>query len=121
MYYQVTLVLDDVNRGPDVIDAWEQAGVGGITIIESTGLARWRQRHGYRDDMPLMPSLRSLLQNREEHHRIIFSIVEGEAAVNHLIEVTERIVGNLAEPNTGILFAMPLSHVAGVPRLDSRD
>jgi hypothetical protein len=116
MYYFVVLVLDDINQGPDVLDAWESAGVGGITIIESTGLARLRQGQGHRDDLPLMPSIRALLHTREEHHRTIFSIVEGEEMVNRLIEVTEGIVGQLDEPNTGILFALPISHVAGVPR-----
>lgn len=116
MYYVVVLVLDDVNRGPEVLDAWTEAGVGGITIIESTGLARWHKMQGHRDDIPLLPSIRALLQTREEHHRTLFSIVEGEEMVNRLIAVTEAIVGRLNEPNTGVLFALPLSHVAGVPR-----
>ena len=74
MYYFVVLVLDDINQGPDVLDAWEKAGVGGITIIESTGLARFRQGQVHRDDIPLMPSIRALFHTREEHHRTIFSI-----------------------------------------------
>ncbi len=116
MYYLVTLVLDDISHELDVFDAWEDAGVGGITIIESTGLARVRQKNGYRDDMPLMPSIRSFFHSREEHHRTIFSIVQGEDMVQRLIEATEKVTGKLTEPNTGILFAMSLSHVAGVPR-----
>lgn len=118
MYYLVTLVIDDINKAPDVMDAWEGVGVGGITIIESTGVARLRSKTGYRDDVPLMPSLRSLLHTREEHHRTIFSIVEGEEKVNELIEVTQAIVGQLHEPDTGILFALPLSHVVGLTRRD---
>ncbi len=120
MYYVVVLVLDDINRGPEVMDAWTKAGAGGITIIESTGLARWRKGQGHRDDIPLMPSIRALLQNREEHHRTLFSIVAGEDMVDRLITVTEDIVGKLEEPNTGVLFALPLSHVAGVPRRGAR-
>lgn len=116
MYYLVILVLDDVNLSPNVFDAWEKAGVGGLTIIESTGLARMRQKQGYRDDLPLMPSIRALLRSDEEHHRTIFSIVEGDEMVTRLIAATEAIVGELSEPNTGVLFALPLSHVAGVPR-----
>lgn len=116
MYYLVTLVLDDINHELDVFDAWEDAGVGGITIIESTGLARVRQKNGYRDDMPLMPSIRSFFHSREEHHRTMFSIVQGEEMVQRLIEATEKVTGKLTEPHTGILFAMPLSHVVGVPR-----
>jgi len=118
MYYLVILVIDDINKAPDVMDAWEGAGVGGITILESTGVARLSSTQGFRDDMPLMPSLRSLLHTREEHHRTIFSIVEGEEKVNELIQVTQAIVGQLNEPDTGILFALPLSHVVGLARRD---
>lgn len=116
MYYIVVLVIDDVNRGPDIFDAWEDAGVGGITIIETTGLGRERRKQGFRDDIPLMPNIRDFLQGREEPHQTMFSIVNGEDMVNKLIEVTENITGNLSEPHTGILFAWPLSHVAGIPR-----
>jgi hypothetical protein len=116
MYYLVLLVVDDVNKCPDIFDAWEAAGVGGITIIESTGLQRIRQKEGYRDDIPLMPSLRSLLHGHEEHHRTLFSVVQGEEMVDRLVAATESIVGELSEPDTGILFALPLARVVGVPR-----
>lgn len=116
MYYLVVLVIDNLHQESDVINAWESAGVGGITIIESTGLARFRQKEGLRDDTPLMPSLRSFLQSREEYHRTIFSIVDDEAMIERLQKVTEAITGKLSQPQTGIMFAVPLSFVAGVPR-----
>lgn len=115
MYFLVILVQDDLNASSAIYDAWENAGVGGITIIESTGLARVRQKEGFRDDFPLLPSIRNLLQNREEHHRTIFSIVEGEEMVAQLIVATESVIGDLTKPDSGVLFALPLSHVVGVP------
>lgn len=119
MHFMVILIIDDINRTPDVLDAWEHAGVGGITIIESTGVGRLHAKQAYyRDDVPLMPSLRALLQTREEHHRTIFSIVEGEGEVTRLIDATQSVLGQLTEPNTGILFAMPISHVVGVVHRD---
>lgn len=115
MHFMVILVLDDVNQGPSLVDAWEAAGVTGLTIIESTGLGRLRRTLGLRDDMPLMPSIRALMQAREEHHRTIFSIVEGEAMIDALIEATERTIGKLSEPHTGVLFAIPVARVVGLP------
>ena len=118
MNYIVVLVMDDVSYSPEILDAWEKAGVGGITIFETSGLARERRKHGYRDDVPLMPTIRSFLQGREEPHQTIFSIVDNEVMVERLIAVTEAITGKLSQPNTGILFAIPVSHVAGLPRRD---
>jgi nitrogen regulatory protein PII len=114
MHYLVVLVLDDVNKCPPLFDAWEAAGVSGLTIIESTGLGRLRRTLGLRDDMPLMPSLRSLMQAREEHHRTIFSIVEGEEMVDKVIAATESTIGKLSEPHTGVLFALPVARVVGL-------
>ena len=56
MYHMVILIVDNVEQCFPVLDAWEALEVGGITILESTGLGRVR-KSGPRDDLPLMPSL----------------------------------------------------------------
>lgn len=121
MYFLVLLVLDDINKGPELFDAWEAAGVTGLTIMDSTGLGRLRNVMGLRDDMPLMPSIRALMQGREEHHRTIFSVVEGEAMVDKIIAATESVTGDLNKPNTGILFALPVARVVGLVPQDEAD
>ncbi len=70
MSYLVVFVLDNPDRCQDVLDAWEEAGANGITILESTGIGRVRQA-GYRDDLPLMPSLSDLFKSTETHNRTI--------------------------------------------------
>jgi hypothetical protein len=115
MYYLVVLVIDDIEKCSDVFDAWETVGVRGMTILESTGMARASQSM-LREDLPLMPSIRDLLEGREEHHRTIFSLVEGEEMVERLIPATEQVLGNLDTPGTGIFFAVPVSRVKGLDR-----
>lgn len=116
MHYLVLLVLDNIELGGVVCDAWEEVGVGGITIMASTGLGRVRQKQGFRDDIPLMPSLRSLLHGPEEHHRTLFSVVEGEAMVDRLIAATEAVIGSLDEPDSGIMIALPVARAVGIQR-----
>ncbi len=113
MSYMVIFVLDDLDRSPEVLSAWEDVGVSGITIIESTGLGRVRRMMGLRDDLPLMPSVMRLLQTREERHRTLFTVVPEEADIDRLIAATEAVVGDLREPNRGFLFALPVIRVAG--------
>jgi hypothetical protein len=115
MIFLVVLVIDDMDKSQDVFDAWEAAGVRGITILESTGMARV-SRGLFRDDLPLMPSIRDLLEGREEHHRTIFSLVEGEEVIDRLIPATEQILGNLDLPGTGVFFAVPVVKVKGLGR-----
>ncbi len=114
MSFMVMLIIDEVDRCPDIFDAWEAIGIKGITILESTGLGRLRKLSGYRDDMPLMPSLSKLLQAREEHHRTIFTVTRSEEKVDQIIEATQRILGDLSQPNVGVIFVLPVLRAVGV-------
>ena len=49
MYFQIVFVLDNADQCRDILDAWEKAGIRGVTILESSGLGRVR-RAGIRDD-----------------------------------------------------------------------
>lgn len=113
MYHMVLLILDDVNQCSSILEAWEAQGVGGVTILESTGLGRVRKL-SIRDDIPLMPSLSRLLQNREERHRTLFTVVEGEAMVDKVIAATESVLGDLEQEHNGVLFVLPVSRVHGL-------
>ncbi len=110
----LVLVLDDPGRCPDVLDAWEGAGVTGVTILESTGQARMRR--AIRDDLPLMPSLRDLLAGTELHHRTLFSVVADEEILERAIAATERTIGDLNTHHTGVLFVVPVTRVLGLTR-----
>jgi len=118
MYHMILLVLDNLEQCPAMLDAWEEAGAPGITILDSTGMARMKS--GIRDDLPLMPSITSLLKVREERHRTIFTVVEGEALVDRIIEVTQAITGSLDNADNGILFVLPVSRVVGLSGAQER-
>ena len=113
MYHMILLVLDKLEQSQSVLEAWNAAGVSGITIFESTGLARI-QETAIRDDLPLIPSITSLMASREEHHHTLFSVVEGESHVDRIIEVTEAITGDLNEANSGVLFVLPVTRAIGL-------
>jgi nitrogen regulatory protein P-II 1 len=110
----LVLVLDNPDQCHAILDAWEQAGVTGVTILESTGQARMRK--ALRDDLPLMPSLRDLLAGTELHHRTLFSIVDDDAVLERAIAATERTIGDLDSHHTGVLFVMPVTRVLGLKR-----
>lgn len=119
MYHMILLVVDDPNQCPSILDAWEAAGVAGITILESTGLGRVRD-YGIRDDLPLMPSIADLFKGREHRHRTMFTVVESEGMVEKIIDVTEAIMGDLKQPHNGILFVLPVSRAIGIEGGQSR-
>lgn len=118
MFYMVMLVLHDVERLNQVLLAWEAVGVSGITVIPTTGIGRIREKFALREDIPLIPQLDDLLvvPHEELLNRTIFSIVENEQLVDRLIEVTEQVLGDMYQPRTGIITAIPLARVHGLNR-----
>jgi nitrogen regulatory protein P-II 1 len=115
MYYMVVLVIDDIEQCPAVLDAWEEAGVLGVTILTSTGLGHVR-RAGLRDDMPMMPSMVDLFMHEEVLHRTLLSVVDSEELVDKMTEAAEKIIGNLDDPHTGFMFVVPVIKARGFAR-----
>lgn len=112
----VVLVLNDPGKTEDVLAAWLATGVSGATILDSRGLSHQVSRHRLRDDLPLFPSLEDLLRSREEPHRTLFAVVPDGFDVEALAAATEKITGTLEEPNTGILFTIPVIRAWGLHR-----
>ena len=114
--FMIFFVLHDILVLDDVLRAWEDAGVNGITLLPSTGLGRLRQNAGLRDDLPLIPRLEDIVQHTELHNRTLITIVNDEAMVERVVAATQNITGDLELPNTGILAVIPLAKVYGLKR-----
>lgn len=112
----VVLVLNDPDQTEDVLSAWLALGIAGVTILNSKGLSQYMGQHSLRDDLPLFPSLEDLLQSREKPHRTLFAVVPDGFDVAALVAATEDITGAFDEPNTGILFTIPVTRTWGLNR-----
>jgi nitrogen regulatory protein PII len=113
MSYLVVFIVDDIDDCPAILDAWETAGVLGVTILPSSGLGRVR-RAGLRDDMPLLPSLQDLMGSEEEQHRTLLSVVDSQELVDKMVAIAQQIIGNLDNPHTGFLFVLPVIQAYGL-------
>ena len=114
MTHLVVLVLDDPELCPSVLDAWEEAGAGGATILDSTGLRR--VQNALREDLPLFPSMRDFWSSDEARHRTLFTVVGDEATVERIAAATERVTGDLSGPHTGLFFVLPVIKVLGLDK-----
>jgi len=115
MHYMVIFVINNPDQCGGILEAWEAAGITGITILESSGMGRLRG-YGVRDDLPLMPSLHDMLRSKEIRHRTIFSVVDSEEKIDAIVEATYGVVGDLNQDNTGFLFVLPVSRVYGMSK-----
>ncbi|MBA3074022.1 MAG: hypothetical protein FP831_10525 [Anaerolineae bacterium] len=119
--YMVMFVLHDPCFLKDVLEAWDAAGVSGVTIFPSTGLRRLQTLDVLREDIPLIPSLEDLIQQEERLNRTLFTIVDGDEMVDKVINATQSVIGDLNNPNTGILSVLPVVKTYGLNRKDEVD
>ena len=112
--YMILLILHDPDLLEEVLKEWQEAGVSGATIVFSAGMSRFRQMEGMREDIPLMPSLDDFYEAPPTLSRTIFTIVKEESMIERVHAATQRVVGDLTRPDTGILIALPVLKCYGV-------
>lgn len=108
MNYMALIILDDPSLLEDVLKAWSKGGIRGATIMESTGL--------YRLTRKLIP-MRYLYTSREASEKenvTLIAILDDQAMAEKCLQLTESVIGDLNQPNTGIFAAWPLSMVKGL-------
>ena len=110
----IVAVVTNLERCRDMISVWEEIGVTGATILDSIGMRHLKERQAHKDDLPLMPSLRALIEQEEFNHRTVFSVVSDDLDLDELIRRTEAVVGSFDDPLTGILFVLPVLKVRGL-------
>lgn len=113
MNYLVVLIIDDPENCLAILEAWENLGVYGVTILESTGLGRIRNS-GLLDNVPLLPTLRDIMGPREIQHRTLLSVVDTQEKVDEMVQSVQEVIGKFEEPNTGFMFVVPVAQVYGL-------
>ena len=109
--YMVYFVLHDADHLDEVVQAWQDVGVTGVTIHESTGAySRQITPVGARYLFTMPRSTRA-----EKFSYTLVTIVPDADVVQRCVQAAEAVVGNLDEPNTGMLAAWELDIVRGVP------
>jgi len=110
----ILFVLSNPEKLNDLLAAWEDAGAPGVTILASTGLGRLRQGTMLRDDFPLIPSLEDLFRQEETSSRTLFTLLPDDSLVDGIIAATQKVVGDLEQPHTGILMVLPVGRALGL-------
>jgi nitrogen regulatory protein P-II 1 len=108
--YMVMCVIDDPSLLEDVLVAWQQIGVTGATILESTGMQR---RLGCQLLIPQRYAFEGLTESCSEGHNTLFSIVPDEATAQASLLAAEKVTGDFTLPHTGVFASWPLAFVKG--------
>ncbi len=108
----VMLILDQPEFLDEVLDAWRDLGVSGITVTESEGAQRRAARQAY---VPARYALGGMAPTAPESNFTLWTIVPDETMARRCLQAAELIVGDLDDPNNGVMAVWPLLWTKGVP------
>lgn len=109
----MVIILNKLEALEYLLEGLSAAGIGGATIIESSGLAMTLNKL---DSSFVSSSIRALFSaTSDEDNRTIISVIR-----NDQLEIARKViystVGDLSMPNTGVLFTMPIDFAEGISK-----
>ena len=104
------IVLNKTECLERLLTSFGRNQIPGATIIDSKGMA---QELGELDDLDFMFSLRMLINPAHKENKTIFMVVP-EDMVAKVSQIVNQVTGGLDQPDTGILFTVPIDHIEGI-------
>lgn len=104
-------VLNDMNHVEEVIKSFNEVGIHGATIIDSTGMAEILST--IEEEIPMFGSLKMFLNKGRHANKTIFTVLKHEQ-VDVAIDTIKDVVGDLSKPGGGIVFTIPVNRIEGV-------
>ena len=108
----LTLILKHVEYTDEIVQKLAESGVRGGTIVDGTGMASSLRHH--MDELPIFGMLRHIIENDEKDPVKVMIFVLEDHQVEQTKDIIKKITGELNKPNTGIMFAIPITDVEGL-------
>jgi nitrogen regulatory protein PII len=102
-------VINEPEALDDVLSGFLEVGITGATIINSEGMARVLTH-----DIPIFAGIQTLITRSRAQNYTIFSVIDDDDKVAAAFAVIQDVCGSMAEPGTGIVFALPVTRAEGV-------
>ena len=109
----IFLVLKQVELVDSIMKALFEAGIRGATAIDSVGMANTLSKMS--ENIAMVHLLRGILAGEDDSHKskTLFVVVNDEQA--EIVKTAIRsVTGDLAKPNAGIMFGIPVSFAEGI-------
>ena len=105
-------VLNKIEKLNSLLNEFAEIGVKGATIMSSTGMAHALYDS---DDHHAFASLRNYIDPKRKDSKTIMMVIE-EKDQDKIINCIEKIVGSLDNPDTGIVFTVPVDFIRGISK-----
>ena len=105
------LILKDTESIDTLMQELASCGVKGGTLLEGTGMANALSNT---EDVPAFGMLRHMLSGGEKESSYVLMFVLRDEQVMNTRNTIKSVLGDLKNPNTGIMFSIPLTYVEGL-------
>ncbi len=108
------LILNRTEKLDALMLAYANEKLCGATILDSMGMARELYSSNHQEEeITFFGSIRNYLNDNERtKNKTILTVIRDDQQ-DAIIRVTEEIIGDFSEPDTGIMFTVPLDFVLG--------
>ncbi|GMR11503.1 MAG: hypothetical protein BMS9Abin28_2336 [Anaerolineae bacterium] len=116
MTHLLIVILDDLSCLPDLLQAWQEIGVPGTTIMESVGARRaetWLSKAG-------LANLDRLFEAKEVRRRTLWAVIEEDKLLAQAVAEAERAVGGFERPESGLLLVLPVAQTKGLHKVQQK-
>lgn len=100
-------VMNHVELLDDLLEDFSKEDNFRATIIDSMGMAHMLKDTNY------FLSLRNLLNQSQVNSKTILMALNDQD-IDKAINIIENVVGSLDDPDTGVVFTLPISHCKGL-------
>jgi nitrogen regulatory protein P-II 1 len=111
--YLLVNVLEQPEHLVAVLEGFANIGIKGSTGMNNTGMGRVLMKPG--TDGTAMEEMSRMITSGESSNKTIFTVVKEKELLDKAIDIVKSLCGDFCEPGKGILFAIPLAHVDGLP------
>ena len=110
----LVVILNDVSRVPEILSQFMAAGIPGTTVVECHGAMRVL-RQSQVEPPPIFGALRHIINEEYAEGRILLTVLD-HGQLPQAKAVIHRVLGDLSQPDSGILFTLPISGAEGLAK-----
>lgn len=89
-----------------------EAGIHGATVLDCKGMLS-SLNQASEDAPPIFGSLRQFINQERQSNKMVMAVLKDED-VPVVRDIVHEVAGDLKQPNTGILFTVPVMNWEGV-------
>ena len=105
-------VLNRTEHLENLLQEFANHGLNGATVLDSKGMARILHSE---DEMPVFYGLRAILEPERRSSKTIFCVLPDEK-IQTARDIVNQVTGGLDAPDSGIMFAIPVTFVEGLEK-----